>query len=195
MTDIHQFGQRFVNRANPAFKRFKSDFEAIGSAAVRAMKAGELSRDEADALFLDRDHAVTLPLQRLYLERGLFDLVDRFHRATESIKTAVWPTPLAKAALDGFVASGEGAWAVALARFHLEKRRNALRIDMRERKRKPTAEGGALMIALSTATIADLPARRAELTAAIDRFAALFTAHGSEADKAWIDTLRAEAQA
>lgn len=195
MTDIAQLGQRFVDRAKPEFKRFKSDFEAIGAAAVKAMKAGELSRDEADALFLDRDHTVTSPLQRLYLERGLLDLVDRFHRATESIKTAAWPTPLAKAALDGFVAAGEGARAVALARFHLEKRRNALRADLRERKRKPNAEGGALMIALSAATIADLPARKAELIAAIDRFAALFAAHGTEQDKTWLDLLRAEVRA
>lgn len=195
MTDIAQLGQGFVDRAKPAFKRLKSDFEAVGAAAVKAMKAGDLSRDEADALFLDRDHAVTLPLQRLYLERGLLDPVYRFHRATESIKTAAWPTPLAEAALAGFVAAGGGALAIALARFHLEKRRNALRADLRERNRRPKVEGGALMIALSAATIAELPAREAELHAAISRFAPLFAARGTDADHAWLEALRTEVRA
>ncbi len=195
MMDIAQLGQHFVDRAIPAFKRFKSDLEMIGSAAAKAMKAGELHRDEARALFLDHGHAISLPLQRLYLDRGLFDLIVRFHRATQSIRTAAWPTPLAQAALEGLVAAGEGTRAVTLVRFHLETHRNALRADLRERRRKPTADGGALMIALSAATIAELPARKAELIAAVDRFALLFATHGTSEDKVWLEAINDEVRA
>ena len=197
MTDIALLGQGFVDRAAPKFRRFKSDLEAIGSAIVKAMEAGELSRDQAQDLFIDHDYAVSVPLQRLYLDRGHFDPVVQFHRATVLITTPDWPTPLAQAALDGFVAAGEGAFAVALARCHLEKRGNALRAHIRERARKPPrkldAEAAAIVRVLSSAMVEEIPERKAELLAALDRFAPLFDTHGGEEDRAWLAGLRAEA--
>ena len=196
MTDIARLGQGFVDRAAPGFRRFKGDLEAIGSAIVKAMKAGALPRDQAQDLFIDHDYAVSLPLQRLYLERGHFDLVVRYHSATMLITTPDWPTPLARAALDGFVAAGAGGFAVALARCHLEKRGDALRAHIRERTRKPPrkldAEAAAIVGVLSSAMVEEIPERKTELLAAIDRLAPLFDAHGGEADRAWLAGLRAE---
>ena len=116
-----ELGITLVGRARLKFKEFRVDREAIENAAVEASKNGEISRKDAKLLFLDTGHVISTPLVQRYLEMREFELVARYLKHRIMYHPTGWLTVRNRMALDGMIAGGEAAMAVALLREFLKK--------------------------------------------------------------------------
>jgi hypothetical protein len=133
---LADLGQRFVDAARPRFRNFRVDLEAIAVVASKAGRAGEIPTVDAAQLFLDRGDSLSLPLVRRYVEARETELVARWLTALGSFHFTGWTTVRNLAALDGMVAAGEAALAVAVVRKHLEKTQRRARERWRMAARK-----------------------------------------------------------
>jgi hypothetical protein len=189
-------GQKFVDAAKPKYRNFRVDLEAIEIAASKAGRAGEIPADDAAQLFLDRGDSLSLPLVRRYVDARETELVARWLMALGSFHSTGWATVRNLAALDGMVAAGEHALAVAVVRKHLEKTQRTVRERWRTVGRKEPAGLPPERLARYREELAkvrwELPG---EIEAARLEIAELETyvrEHGSPEDNRTIDTMLAD---
>lgn len=130
--------RQYVDRAKLAFKNFREDLERVERIAVGAMKQGEISKRDAQLMFLDTGDVLTLPLVQRYLERREFELVAKFLKYRIMYHPTGWLTERNRLALDGMIAGGETALAVSLVREFLKKLHQHTQEKWRAAGRKPT---------------------------------------------------------
>jgi hypothetical protein len=128
---LSALARELVDAAKPGFKLFRRDFEAIGSAATKAMREGRLSRRDAGDIFLDLGQVISLPLTQRYLAARECARIADWLRSRPGFADTEWLNPRNRIAIDGFVAQGEAALAVALLRQHLHKVMTATRARWR----------------------------------------------------------------
>lgn len=188
--------QRFVDAAKPKFRNFRVDLEAIEIAASKAGRAGEITEVDGQQLFLDRGDCLSLPLVRRYVAACETELIARWLRSLPSFHFAGWATVRNLTALDGMVAAGEPALAVATVRKHLEKTYSRARERWRVVARKVPADLPPDTRARLDAQLAkarwelpgEIEAARIEV-AELERYV---REHGSPEDNRAIDTMLAD---
>ncbi|MXO75699.1 hypothetical protein GRI40_10765 [Altererythrobacter aerius] len=193
---LQALGQRFVEAARPKFRNFRVDLEAIGIAASKAGRAGDISLEDGAALFLDRGDALSMPLVRRYIAVRETELVARWLMSLPSFHSAGWVTERNLLALDGMVSAGEPALAVRVVRKHLEKTVGQARDKWRQvaRKRPATLSPDAsdrfdqLMARLRWQLPGEIEAARLEI-AELEQYARV---HGSPEDNRALDRMLAD---
>lgn len=123
--------RELVDAAKPGFKLFRRDFEAIGSAATKAMREGRMSREDAGDIFLDLGQVISEPLVDRYLAAHECAKIADWLRSRPGFADTEWLNPRNRKAIEGFVAQDEAALAVALLRQHLHKVMTATRARWR----------------------------------------------------------------
>ena len=189
-------GQRFVDAARPKFRNFRVDLEAVEIAASKAGRAGEIPADDAAQLFLDRGDSLSLPLVRLYVEARETELVAKWLMTLGSFHSTGWATVRNLAALDGMVAAGEHALAVAVVRKHLEKTQRIVRERWRTVGRKEPVGLPPERLARYREELAkvrwELPGEIEAARIEIAELESYVRKHGSPEDNRAIDTMLAD---
>lgn len=195
-------GERLVATAKPRFKDFRIDFEKISNAASKAAREGRegLIFEDAAAMFNDVDWDLRIPLQHRYAEEGAFDAVAHYHAKRFKLllgRNEPWPDEPGEDALRLFAEHGRAEVGVALIRNYVDMQHQRLKRDYSTRKprgsRKPREEGVERAIVTITKLIADaVPDRKAELLKDMEAVAPYLEKHGSDEDRAWFETVRAE---
>lgn len=189
-------GQRFVDAAKPKFRNFRVDLEAIEIAASKASRAGEIAEDDGHQLFLDRGDCLSLPLVRRYVEMCETELIARWLKALPSYHFTGWATVRNLAALDGMIAAGEPALAVAVVRKHLEKTHSRARDRWRMVARKPPANIPSEFQERYAEQVRkakwELPGEIEAARLEVAELEHIVRAHGSPEDNRAIDTMLAD---
>lgn len=133
---VAQFAQQLADRAKLGFKEFRLDREKIEGMAVDAMNNGEISKSDAQLIFLDTGYVVSAPLVQRYLDAREFELVARYLKHRIMYHPTDWLNARNRLALDGMIAGGEAAMAVGLLREYLKKLRNHTQEQWRAASRK-----------------------------------------------------------
>lgn len=128
---LAEFAREQVARAALRFKGFRQDYERVSNAATAQWKAGQITRAEAQRIFLDDGHIVSAPLVRRYLDARESRQIADWLRARDEMHFTGWLSERNRAALDGMVEQGEAATAVALILAHLKKVMNTAKSHWR----------------------------------------------------------------
>lgn len=192
---LAELARSFVGRARLSYKNFRAEHEKIGSAVVKAMKDGLLTREDASLLWLDT-HGITAELLiARYCDARQYEPVAAWLQARIGFATANWLNGYVRLALDRFVADGEGARAAALALAHVERAMKSLRLDWKERRRSPPKklppETQEVMRGIQKALVERIPSRNAEMLLEIAE-AEPYLAYGSDEERASLAARRHE---
>jgi len=187
-----------VDRAKLNYRKFQAEFEKIGSAAVKAMEDGLLTREDASLIWLDVGHVVSRPLIARYCDARQHDAVASWLRARPGFQQVDWLNGYVRFALDRFMADGEGACAASLALAHVERAMKSLRLDWKERRRNPpkklAPEVQEVMRGIQRALVERIPRRNAEMLLEIAEVEP-YLACATEAERAALAALRDEVRA
>ena len=196
---LAQFAHDHVARATLRFKGFRQDYERVSNAATAQWKDGQITQAEAQRVFLDDGHIVSAPLIARYLAARECRQIADWLRARPEFHFPGWLSERNRMALDGMVANGEAAMAVALILAHLGKVMTTVQNHLRAAGRKAPAGASAETVAAIASAgeiarerlggaIGEAALELAELQPWIDR-------HGSREDQraiaAWHDRLGA----
>lgn len=186
-------GCTMVERTKITFKLFRRDFEAAGTVANAAFKAGEISRQDASDLFVDLGHALSLPLAERYLAAGACARLADWLRARPGFGELDWLGPRNRLAIEGLVERQEAALAVALLRQHLHKALTAAKASWRyaASAQKALAAGHAIPPAARTA-LDQIPGQLDLILLEVAECEQWIAAHGAPSDHAALADLRSE---
>lgn len=186
-------GRAMAERTKITFKLFRRDFEAAGTVANAAFKAGEITHQDAADLFVDLGHALSLPLAERYLAAGQSLRIAEWLGARPGFGDLEWLGPRNRMVIDGLVGAGESALAVSLLRQHLKKAMTAARAQWRyaASASKAAAAGKPIPRAAETA-IAQAPALLELVLLEIAECAPWIESHGAPSDRQILDEMRAE---
>jgi hypothetical protein len=199
MSEHRELGERLVAAAAPKFKDFRVDFEKISNNASK-FSGGELSNEQAAAMYLDQHWDLRIPLQRRYMDAGAADAVAHYHTKEFKLvqgRNSPWPDEPARDALRLFAQHGRPELGVALIRTYAEMQHKRLKRDYSSRNprgsRKPRDEDVQRTIAVISQILADkIPDRKAELLRDLEAVTPYIEQHGTDEDRAWFDDLRRE---
>ncbi len=194
--DLPEQVRPFVARTKLTFRNFRHDLERIQSAILKAKDSGAMPAANAVMAWTDHGNVVSVPLIGRYCEARAFELVDAWLRARDSFRCTEWPTAAARAAIDGFVAHGRGDLAAGVCLAHVERVMKRLRQDWRERRRRPPRKldtaTQAVVAQFQAAIIARIESFNVEVLIDIGMIEPVLAAHGSEAERAALASIKAE---
>ncbi len=186
-------GRAIVDRTKLTFKLFRRDFEAAGAVANAAFRAGEITRQDASDLFVDLGHALSLPLAERYLAEGACARLADWLRARQGLADLEWLGPRNRMAIDGLVAQGEAALAVALLRLHLHKAMNAAKARWRYSASAMKAIAAGKPVPPEAREVAErMPAELDLMVLEIAECEPWITAHGAPSDGQALAEMRDE---
>lgn len=193
---LRDFARAHVGRLRLRFDLFRRDHQRACAAAVESWRDGQITREEAQALFIDADEAISGPLVQRYIEARECGKVADWLRSRPGFRLPGWLTQRNRAALDGFVAQGEAALAVQLIRQHLNKAVGGVRAHrrsaMRARPAGLTGEEAARFDAEKQAGLRDLPGHIAIALMELAELEHWVEGHGSPEDRRALAKMRGE---
>lgn len=189
--------RQLVARAKLAFKNFREDLERVEGLGIAAMKKGEITKREAQLMFLDTGDVLTLPLVQRYLERREFELIAKFLKYRIMYHPTGWLTERNRLALDGMIAGGEAPLAVSLLREFLKKLHGHTQEKWRAAGRKApktTTDPNTLAAydRMQREGLAELPAHLEIAELEMAEIEPYFAAHGSREDNRALEKFREE---
>ncbi|MFN2099585.1 hypothetical protein [Altererythrobacter sp. MF3-039] len=134
---LMQLGEEIVAATVLRFKNFREDLERAEGRAIERMKAGEISQEDAQLLFLDSSQSVSKPLVKRYLEKREYELIYRFLHFRIMYHPTGWLTERNRMAVDTMLADGEDGLAIGLLREFLKKLYQHTQEKWRAAGRKP----------------------------------------------------------
>jgi len=195
-TKLAEFAQDMVARATLRFKGFRQDYERISNAATAQWKDGQITRAEAQRVFLDDGHIISAPLVRRYLEARESRKVADWLRSREEMHFVGWLSERNRMALDGMVEHGEAPTAVALILAHLKKVMAAAKDHWRSAGQKmpkdlPSEHHDSFMNSVAEERRL-LPGRLSETALEIAELEPWIADHGSREDQRMLVSWREE---
>lgn len=186
-----------VERAHLRFRNFREDEERIGNAAVQASREeGHISPKQARDIFMDKGDCVTTPLVKRYIDAREFELVGKYLKYRIMYQPTNWLTPRNRMALDGMIAGGEHAMAMALLRTYLKKLREVTQRVWRNAGRKRptnlTPEMGPQFEMMKADALRQLPGSLEIAELEMAEIQTYLAAHGSREDNRALEKFREE---
>lgn len=176
--------QGFVGPAKLRFRNFREDLERVQQAAMEAMRNDQISKEDAEAIFMDDHHVVSLPLIQRYFEAQEFELVGRWLLSRMARVKTSWMGQRNRIALDGMIAGGESALAVRLLRKYLSK--------LREHTQRQWRAAGASRPSLSESDRQSLSSHLEIAEMELSEIESYLSREGSREDNRAAEKFRAE---
>lgn len=195
--DLLQVGRELVARATLRFKNLRQDQDRLEDSALKAARNGEISKRDAQLLWLDTGDAISQPLIEAYLNEGKYELVTKYLKHRIMYHPVGWLTERNRMALERMIAAGEASLAMALLREFLKKLFQHTQEQWRAAGRKvsnhaiDTGQVEAHRQAVAKA-LAELPAHLEIAEQELAEIEAYISPHGSDEDRAAIADFHAQ---
>lgn len=194
---LMQLGDEIVATTSLRFKNFREDLERAEGESVARMKAGEISKGDAQRLFLDASDAISKPLVKRYLDQRKYEVLSKYLRHRIMYHPTGWLSERNRMAIDAMLADGESGLAIGLLREFLKKLYQHTQEKWRAAGRKPPKSLTDPIIIEQMAQARDdalleLPSHLQIAEMELAEIEAYLAQHGSREDNRAIEKFRGE---
>lgn len=193
---LAEVARPFAERAAIKLKNFRTDLEMIQHSVMDAMRDGVVTSRDAELIFLDIGNVVSTPLIERYFEAWEYELVARWLTAQAVFAGPGWIDERIRIAVDGMIAGGEQAMAIALLRKYLRVLHKQTRAKWRDAGARPpkglSPDGLAAFETRKAQALHDLPGYLAIAEQEIAEIEPWVQKHGSREDNRALEKFGSE---
>jgi len=190
--ELAELARPFVEEARLTYKLFRRDLENIESRVAAAGKERRLTPRQARDMWLDLGQVLSLPLIERYLAQGECSKVADWLRARLDLHETEWLNERNRIAIEGFIAQGEAALAVALLQRHLHKMMIATRDKWRYSAQAVKERAKGAPVPAARDIVAELPGELDLALLEIAECEVYIAAHGAKSDTDALAAMRDE---